>query len=158
MQIGQFLIYFLGLTFGSVTLNPVMAGSENLFPAKISPQYQQECAACHLAYPPALLPRQSWIRMMNNLEHHFGSDASIDIEAVKEVSVWLNDNAGTYKRVRAQPKDDRITESDWFVRKHRKIEEAVWLRDAIKSRANCAACHTQAERGNYDDDHVVIPK
>jgi len=122
MQIGQFLIYFLGLTFGSVTLNPVMAGSENLFPAKISPQYQQECAACHLAYPPALLPRQSWIRLMNNLEHHFGSDASIDIEAVKEVSVWLNDNAGTYKRVRAQPKDDRITESDWFVRKHRKLK------------------------------------
>lgn len=95
---------------------------------------------------------------MNNLESHFGTDASIDLKEVQEISVWLDANAGTYRRVRAEPKDDRLTESDWFVRKHRKIEAEVWLRDSVKSKANCAACHTQAERGNYDDDAVNIPK
>lgn len=158
MKIKNFYLYFFGLMF-SVSLQGVaIAGSENLLPATVSPKYQQECAACHLAYPPGLMPRRSWIRLMNNLEQHFGSDASIDSKNIQEISVWLGANAGTYKRVRAEPKDDRLTESDWFVRKHRKIEDEVWLRDSVKSKANCAACHTQAERGNYDDDAVNIPK
>lgn len=158
MKIRNFYLYFLGLILSASLQSTAFAGSENLLPATVSPKYQQECAACHLAYPPGLLPRRSWIRLMNNLESHFGSDASIDLKEVQEISVWLAANAGTYKRVRAEPKDDRLTESDWFVRKHRKIEAEVWLRDSVKSKANCAACHTQAERGNYDDDAVMIPK
>lgn len=158
MKIRNFYFYFLGLILSAGLHSAVFAGNENLLPATVSPKYQQECAACHLAYPPGLLPRRSWIRLMNNLESHFGTDASIDLKEVQEISVWLDANAGTYKRVRAEPKDDRLTESDWFVRKHRKIEAEVWLRDSVKSKANCAACHTQAERGNYDDDAVNIPK
>lgn len=142
----------------SIFHQSAFADSGNLMPAKISPKYQQECAACHLAYPPGLLPARSWTRVMNNLESHYGSDASIDSATVKELTIWLTAHAGTYKRVRAEPKDDRLTESDWFIRKHRKIENEVWLRDSIKSKANCAACHLSAERGNYDDDEVVIPK
>ena len=42
------------------------------------PKYQQECAACHLAYPPGLLPAASWQRLMSNLPRHFGTDASLD--------------------------------------------------------------------------------
>lgn len=158
MKIRNFYLYFLGLILSASLQSTAFAGSENLLPATVLPKYQQECAACHLAYPPGLLPRRSWIRLMNNLESHFGTDASIDLKEVQEISVWLDANAGTYRRVRAEPKDDRLTESDWFVRKHRKIEAEVWLRDSVKSKANCAACHTQAERGNYDDDAVNIPK
>lgn len=135
-----------------------MADSDRLMPSKVPNAYQQECASCHLAYPPGLLPARSWKNMMSNLEHHYGTDASIDAQTAKEITAWLTDHAGTYKRVKEAPRDDRITMSAWFERKHRKVEEEVWLRDSVKSRANCAACHTQAERGNYDDDHVVIPK
>lgn len=135
-----------------------MADSDRLMPSKVPNAYQQECASCHLAYPPGLLPARSWKNMMSNLEHHYGTDASIDAQTAKEITAWLTDHAGTYKRVKEAPRDDRITMSTWFERKHRKVEEEVWLRDSVKSRANCAACHTQAERGNYDDDHVVIPK
>lgn len=122
------------------------------------PKYQQECAACHLAYPPGMLPAASWKRVMGDLTHHYGTDASLDEATVKELAVWLNANAGTYKRVNEEPPQDRITTSAWFARKHRKVAPDVWKRAAIGSRANCAACHNRADTGDFDDDRVRIPK
>ena len=58
-------------------------------------KYQQECAACHMAYPPGLLPAASWQRLMGSLDKHFGTDASLDAASVREISGWLKSNAGT---------------------------------------------------------------
>ena len=122
------------------------------------PKYQQECAACHLAYPPGMLPAASWKRVMANLPQHYGTDASLDPATVKELSAWLGANAGTYKRVSQEPPQDRITTSSWFERKHREVAPQVWKRAAIGSRANCAACHTGADKGDFDEDNIRIPK
>ncbi len=122
------------------------------------PKYQQECAACHLAYPPGMLPAASWKRVMAGLPKHYGTDASLDPATVRELSAWLGANAGTYKRVSEEPPQDRITTSGWFERKHRKIAPETWKRAAIGSRANCAACHTSADKSDFDDDSVRIPK
>ena len=40
--------------------------------------YTQECGSCHLAFPSNLLPKASWQRVMNGLDKHYGSDASLD--------------------------------------------------------------------------------
>lgn len=121
------------------------------------PQYKQECAACHLAYPPGMLPAASWKRVMASLPKHYGTDASLDPATVKALSTWLGANAGTYKRVSEEPPQDRITTSSWFARKHREVAPDTWKRAAIGSRANCAACHTRADKGDFDEDNVRIP-
>lgn len=122
------------------------------------PKYKQECAACHAAFPPGMLPADSWRRVLSNLPHHYGTDASLDAITVNELATWLSANAGTYKRVREAPPEDRITQSTWFIRKHDEVPGAVWKRPAVKSAANCAACHTQADQGDFDEDHVRIPR
>lgn len=122
------------------------------------PRYQQECAACHLAYPPGMLPAASWKRVMANLPRHYGTDASLDPATLKELSTWLGANAGTYKRVSEDPPQDRITTSSWFEREHREVKPNAWKRAAIGSRANCAACHTRADKGDFNDDNIRIPK
>lgn len=129
-----------------------------LMPSQVLPIYKQECAACHMAYPPGMLPAASWQRIMSGLERHYGTDASLEPAQVKQISVWLKSNAGTYKRVNEEPPEDRITRSAWFARKHREVEAAVWKRGSIKSAAQCAACHTQAEQGNFDEHQVRIPR
>ena len=121
------------------------------------PAYQQECTACHMAYPPGMLPAASWARMMKGLPQHYGTDASLDPALVRQIGVWLEAHAGTYKRVREEPPQDRITQSAWFERKHRGVAPATWQRAAVGSRANCMACHTRADKGNYDDDSVSFP-
>jgi nitrate/TMAO reductase-like tetraheme cytochrome c subunit len=121
------------------------------------PSYKQECAACHMAYPPGLLPAQSWSHMMKNLPKHFGADASIDDAALlAEINGWLQSNAGTYKRAEATS-SGRITDAAWFDRKHREVGNDVWKRVAIKSASNCIACHSGAERGDFNERGVRIP-
>lgn len=94
---------------------------------------------------------------MGNLDRHYGTDASLEADQVKQVSRWLQTHAGSYKRVREEPPEDRITRSTWFVRKHREVDAAIWKRASIKSAAQCTACHRQAEKGNFDEDQVRIP-
>lgn len=122
------------------------------------PIYQQECASCHVAYPPGMLPAESWQRLMSNLPRHFGTDASLDTASTKALATWLTANAGTYKRVREAPPDDRITRSAWFTRKHDEVPAAAWKRPAVKSPANCSACHAQADQGDFNEHNVRIPR
>ncbi len=137
------------------------ADGGNLLPRSMPKAYVPECASCHTAYPPALLPAASWQRLMGGLKQHYGSDASLDPATVAQLSQWLQANAGTYKRVREgvseAPPQDRITRSAWFKRKHRRIEPAVWALPSVKSAANCAACHGGADQGRYDDDELRYP-
>ena len=125
------------------------------------PAYAQECAACHIAYPPGLLPAASWKRLMGNLPRHFGTDASLDAATVREIAGWLDANAGSYRKVgrdATPPPEDRITRSPWFVREHDEVPAAVWSRPSVKSASNCAACHTRADQGDFSERYVRIPR
>jgi hypothetical protein len=122
------------------------------------PKYRQECSACHIAYPPGMLPAASWQRLLAGLPRHFGTDASLDAATVQELSTWLTSNAGSGRRAAATPAEDRITRSAWFVREHRELAAAVWQRVAVKSPSNCAACHVGAEQGVFDEHSVRIPR
>lgn len=122
------------------------------------PKYQQECASCHIAYPPGMLPAESWRRLMVGLPRHFGADASLDAASQQEISTWLAAGAGTAKRTRESPAEDRITRSAWFVRKHDELPATVWKRPAVKSPANCSACHAQADQGDFNEHKVHVPR
>jgi len=122
------------------------------------PKYQQECAACHVAYPPGMLPAAAWQRVMNGLPRHYGIDASLDAVTVKELSAWLTANAGTTKGVRELSPEDRITRSVWFIREHDEVPAATWKLPAVKSPANCAACHTRADLGDFNERNIRLPR
>jgi mono/diheme cytochrome c family protein len=122
------------------------------------PRYRQECAACHIAYPPDMLPAASWQRILGNLQHHFGADASLDADAVRQISKWLAAYSATDGATHAAPPEDRITRSTWFRHEHADVPAAVWKRPMIKSASNCAACHTRAEQGNFDEHFIRIPQ
>jgi hypothetical protein len=122
------------------------------------PEYTQECASCHLAFPPGLLPAASWRRVIDNLPRHYGGDASLDPALTRKLSAWLEASAGAGKRAREQPPEDRITRAAWFVREHDEVSAATWKLPAVKSPANCHACHTQAEQGDFSERHIRTPR
>jgi hypothetical protein len=122
------------------------------------PQYRDECSACHVPYAPRLLPAESWRRITSDLSHHYGADASLDATTTSVLSRWLEANAGAGRKMREPPPEDRITRSAWFVREHDEISDRTW-RTATNGRpANCAACHTLADQGDFRERNIRIPR
>ncbi|MBI2383049.1 MAG: diheme cytochrome c [Gammaproteobacteria bacterium] len=123
-----------------------------------NPAYRSECGSCHVPYPPALLPASSWDAVLAGLQDHFGTDATLEHAAAREIADFLRRNAGREPRTPAPQPMLRITGQRWFAREHDEIAPRVWNRPAVKSRANCGACHTGAEQGRYGEGELVVPK
>ena len=63
-----------------------------------APFYVEECASCHVAYPPGALPARSWTKMMSELDNHFGEDASVEPDEVQRLNDYLVANAAEHAR------------------------------------------------------------
>jgi len=148
----------LAAAAGCFALAPLQAGERHARATPLLPAYRTECGSCHTPYPPGLLPAASWQRVMGDLARHYGADASLDAPAAGQLSAWLAANAADPRRAGEAPPDDRITRSRWFAREHDEVRAAAWTSAAVKSRANCGACHPQANQGDFDEDRVRIPR
>jgi len=142
------------LVFGGL---PLAMADKPLMSTTVLPVYKTECASCHMAYPPAMLSKPSWQRIMGGLDKHYGTDASLDKATERQIGAWLQAQGGTYKRVEASSPGDRLTTTTWFEKKHRKVDKAVWTRKSINGKAQCQACHQGADMGDFEDDRVRIP-
>jgi hypothetical protein len=120
--------------------------------------WKAECGSCHLAYPPSLLPAPAWRRLMAGLDKHFGTDASVDARAAAEIGAFLESNAGAGKKRGTDSGTLRISETPWFRRKHDEVAASTWKNSKVQTAANCTACHAGAERGNFDEHAVRIPR
>lgn len=147
----------LAASLGTLAPCAALADAGRTMPRNVPPIYLQECASCHVAYPPGMLPADSWQRIVNRLDRHFGIDASLDAPAAQRIGAWLQAHAGSGRRLAEPPPEDRITRAEWFERKHRKLDAGVWRLPSVGSAARCGACHAGAERGVFDDDGVQAP-
>jgi cytochrome c553 len=137
------------------------AGEERgkpLQPTTGNANWQKECGSCHIAYAPGLLPAESWRKVMLGLDQHFGADASLTAPEAAEITDFLV--KGASNRWTASTSPLRITESQWFKGKHdaREVPAAVWARASIKSAANCQACHVDADKADFNEHSIKIPK
>jgi len=130
--------------------------------------YTKECGSCHFDFQPGLLPEKSWLKMMSNLENHFGTDASLAKEEHDTLVGYLrinsSDKAMEYKRSRKMTQSIsfydtpiKITEVPYFIKKHREIPKRMITQNEVKTLSNCAACHTTAQKGIYSERAIKIP-
>lgn len=130
--------------------------------------YKSECASCHFAYQPGLLPAKSWRKVMGDLSNHFGTDASLEAVDNKTILDYLVENSAekftNYKRSRkivASIAENEtpiaVTATGYFKQKHRGIPRRAIEQEEVKSLANCVACHTTADKGSYSERDIMIP-
>jgi hypothetical protein len=133
-----------------------------------SPLYKEECSSCHMAYSPGLLPARSWKKIMSGLENHFGDNAELDVETIKNISEFLITNSADNSEYRRSRKimrslsnsnvPIRISETPYIKNKHDEIpDRLIKGNKKVNSLANCNSCHTKAEQGLYSENGVNIP-
>lgn len=133
-------------------------------------QYSKECGECHFAYQPGLLPARSWEKLLNAdaLKNHFGVNAELEKDSLQAIFNYAVENSADksfYKRsrkiARATADGDaplRTTEVRYIKRKHKGIPEKMAKgNNDVKSLSYCNKCHTQADKGVFDEDTVSIP-
>ncbi|RDE19384.1 hypothetical protein DV711_10830 [Motiliproteus coralliicola] len=173
---GSLAIGFWGLTSSEVRADRDKYESDHEYEeygyrqpqSQPSPLYDEECGSCHLAYPGYLLPTDSWINLMNNLEDHFGENAELDSQDQQAIKQYLATNAADsrrYAKLRdAATIDDsraplmRITELPFFIEEHDEVPQyMVEGNDQVGSFSQCDTCHADADRGRFDEDQIRIP-
>jgi mono/diheme cytochrome c family protein len=92
--------------------------------------------------------------MLAGLDRHFGQNAELDAPLRARLEGWLTTEAGPGDGGAPQ----RITGLGWFRREHRRVGPEVVARPAVRSLANCAACHQGAAGWDFDEDRVRIPR
>jgi hypothetical protein len=149
------------IAFSLILFERAQAGGSHFFAPVTDPLVKEECGGCHLPFAPSMLPASSWRRMMGDLSHHFGDDASIDAQTARKITDYLVANAAdtggqrfSGKLLRGVSTDNaqlRITELPKWVREHRKVSVAEWQHKDVRTKANCTACHVDAAKGYYDE-------
>ncbi len=134
---------------------------------KLHPAFYHKCGDCHTPYPPYLLPKKSWKRLMGALDNHFGeeiTEANITKSQQRSILTFLTQNAAeTSKREAAvkmmnslgirRPK--AITKTPYWRETHKHIPKSVFKQKKIKDKSNCAACHRDFKYGNLDDMNIL---
>lgn len=113
--------------------------------------YAQECGSCHVAYPPELMTKKGWATITSTLDKHFGTDASVDAKTRTALDAFLASRAATRERNAPSEPTARLTRTPWFAKEHGATPPPK------TSFANCAACHTQAEKNDYSERGIKLP-
>jgi len=161
------LIYFFSAGIGLI---PGKQAFESQFTGRSLAQssvWQEECGSCHLAYYPGLLPARSWSKLLQQQNKHFGEDLYLDKDTVDELRQYAVANAAeqgateaSRKIMRSIKSDEtplRITATAYWKHKHKGIDAVVWKQSNINGKSQCNACHSDAEKGWFEDSKMKIP-
>jgi hypothetical protein len=166
----QLLVLISSITSASSLLasGGIDEGNGSQMPPVTNPKWKAECSSCHMLYHPGLLPERSWNKLIAGLDKHFGENASLDAATRGEISQFLAlhsadkvDNRRSKRINQSIPASAtplRISETRYFTSKHDEISPTTFKRESIGSAANCIACHKGAEKGDFSESQIKIPR
>lgn len=126
--------------------------------------YLDECGACHMAYPPGLLPAASWRLMLEHLDDHFGDNAELADTERDYIGEYLQREALQYgkpttmsrmlRNLSGEPVI-RITELPNFILDHQDLVADIGNESTAEGFfSDCEACHSSAVQGRFADGTV----
>jgi len=166
----RFLVLIISITSAGSLLASggisEVGGSQ--MPPVTNVKWKAECSSCHMLYHPGLLPERSWKKIMTGLDNHFGENASLDAVTRDEITKFLalnsadkQDNRRSSRINQSIPANTsplRISETNYFLSKHDELSASTFKRKSIGSASNCIACHQGAEKGNFSESQIRIPR
>jgi mono/diheme cytochrome c family protein len=104
--------------------------------------YLENCATCHVALPPAVMPTESW-RVILTQPTHYGAQITPPVQPGLQI-IWNYVSLYSRPLNQDEPVPYRLRSSRYFRALHPDVE----FGDRISVRS-CASCHPAAEQFNY---------
>ena len=142
-------VLFTGATFLAAGLALSSAFAAGFFHSVRDADAKKECGACHMAYPPSLLPARSWEKIIGSLDSHFGENAALPEPTRLKILAYMTQNAGDSGKsdhwfvqgVRDTDTPARITEMPFWRSIHGGFPSSSFKRPGVKKKGNCIGCH-----------------
>jgi hypothetical protein len=104
--------------------------------------YLENCASCHIGIPPAVLPTQSWVRILSNRQHY----SAIVEPLVRPANGLVLNYLRQYSRnaIAKELIPTRLRDSRFFKALHPQVE----IPQPINI-GGCISCHANATQFNF---------
>ncbi|MBP9566806.1 MAG: cytochrome b/b6 domain-containing protein [Sulfurospirillum sp.] len=128
----------------------------------------ERCSSCHKPYPPFMLPKDSWVKIMQGLENHFGEKITehnitkAEQQSIQDYLVAHSAESSSHKLAfktlhsLGELRPLSMSKVPYWREVHHKIDKKVFDSLHVKSAANCFACHQNFEWGILDATHIHI--
>lgn len=143
--------FILGGKVSLLLSQPVIDSSQEILGTvdTVTPEYElghklylENCATCHIGIPPAVLPTQSWFKILRNPQHY-----STQLEPlIRPANVLVANYLRQYSRsaIGNELIPLRLRDSRFFKALHPKVE----FKQPIDA-GSCISCHSQASNFNF---------
>lgn len=104
--------------------------------------YLENCASCHIALPPAVLPTQSWQRILQDSQHY-----GVQIKPLVDpprLLVWNYIRNSSRPLNKEEETPYRVNESRYFKAMHPKVKLP-----SPAGVSSCVSCHPSASEYNF---------
>ena len=119
---------------------------------KGAPAELKQCGECHMVFNSRMLPSRSWAAILSTMDDHFGEDATIPKKDLDVIRDFLTSHAADSPDATFREKHFlsdllpdsaplRITATPWWNQVHADFNFDAVKHSAVKSPANCLACH-----------------
>ena len=131
--------------------------------------FDEKCSKCHKNYPPFMLPKASWEKLMDGLSNHFGEEilehniSKSERASIKEYLLTHSAETSTHKiafktlESLGEMRPLSITKSPYWREAHAHLDASLFKHPLVKDRSNCFACHRNFEYGLFDNSYIHLP-
>ncbi|MDV3000193.1 MAG: hypothetical protein N5P05_001799 [Chroococcopsis gigantea SAG 12.99] len=136
----------VGWLMTGIFQTPALAVSPEPVPAsfQIGQQlYLENCAGCHVPFPPGVLPSESWLKIMENPGKHYGVEVPNIIRLTQRL-IWEYLKAFSRPLVADEPVPVYIAQSRYF----KALHPRVTLPESVNHQS-CVVCHLNAASYDY---------
>ncbi len=105
--------------------------------------YLETCAKCHIAIPPAVLPVETWKKILEKPLDHYGVSVE-GMNRLTQVLIWNYVSNYSRNLIKDEIQPEFIAQSRYFKALHPKVE----LPNPVTHRS-CIVCHVNANKFDY---------
>ncbi len=104
--------------------------------------YLEYCATCHIAIPPEVMPTDTWRKILEKPQNHYGT--SVNLVSLTQILIW------NYMRSYSRPlnQDEQIPQHLDQSRYFKALHPAVPMPEPLTLKT-CIACHPSANSFDF---------